>query len=132
MKALSLCLLCLLGLSLTKTQAQRSVQITEEYGITRLLDQRRALNFDRERNIKVWSIQILISRDKYLVTNTLAQFKAQFPDHKADWTYNQPYYKLNAGAFYTKLEAACLLHKLRKTYPEAFLYKNNQAKASDM
>ena len=130
---MSLKFLLFLVFSLLAFQSQaQKVDLVEEYGITRLLDQRRALNFDKERNIRVWSVQLVISRDKYHVTETLSRFKAQFPEYKADWSYTQPYYKLNAGAFYTKLEATCLLHKLRKAYPEAFLYKNNQAKSADM
>jgi hypothetical protein len=115
------------------SQAQlRNIQVVEDYGIRRLLDQRKSLNFNKQRSIRVWSVQLMISRDKYTITETLSRFRAQFPEVKADWSYDQPYYKLNAGAFFTKLEATSLLHKLKKQYPEAFLYKNPQAKPSDM
>lgn len=122
-----------LGCSVLGGLSAQSLSIFEEPGISRLLEQRRKLNFDPDRYIKVWSVQIMISRDKLRVMERKREVKRRFShDISVEWSYEQPYYKLNAGAFFTKLEAAGLLRQLIDIYPEAYIFKNGQAHPAHM
>lgn len=111
--------------------AVAQITVTEDAGIRNLMDRRKELNFKKDRYIKAWSIQIMVSRDKYEVLEKKEAFEKEYDDYKVDWTYEQPNYKLNVGAYYTKLEATMAMHKLLEDYPDAYVFKNNQAKASD-
>ena len=110
----------------------QNIRIQEEFGITRMLEQRKKLNFDKDRTIKVWSVQVMIAREKYRIMERKADIERRFADLGVEWSYEQPYYKLNAGAFFSKLEAASLLAHLINIYPEAYIFKNGQAKPEDM
>lgn len=110
------------------------VRVTEESSIRRMLDHRKALNFQRDRNIKVWSVQLFLTRDKYLATQKVNEVKqrTKYLQSAVDWFYEAPYYRVYAGGFYTKLEAASLLNKVVELYPDAILFKNVEAKPSDI
>jgi hypothetical protein len=122
--------LFLILMSITDS-AVAQITVTEDAGIRNLMDRRKELNFKKDRYIKAWSIQIMVSRDKYEVLEKKEAFEKEYDDYKVDWTYEQPNYKLNVGAYYTKLEATMAMHKLLEDYPDAYVFKNNQAKASD-
>ena len=111
--------------------AQSGIFVEEEDAIRQMMDSRKELNFKKDRAIKAWSIQLLVTRDKYLVMEKKEDFAKNFKEFKIDWSYEQPYYRLNVGAFYTKLEATMVLHKFIENYPDGYVFKNNQAKASD-
>jgi hypothetical protein len=122
--------LFLILMSITDS-AVAQITVTEDAGIRNLMDRRKELNFKKDRYIKAWSIQIMVSRDKYEVLEKKEAFEKEYDDYKVDWTYEQPNYKLNVGAYYTKLEATMAMHKLLENYPDAYVFKNNQAKPSD-
>ena len=110
------------------------VRVTEEPSIRQLLDHRKALNFQKDRKMKVWSVQLFLSRDKYLATQKVSEVKNRTNNitSKVDWFYEAPYYRIYAGGFYTKLEAVSMLNQLVEMYPEAIVFKNTEAKPSDM
>ena len=131
MKSLLLIIFSFLYFTDFSLHAQSNINIVEDNGIRLLMDSRKELNFKKERRIKAWSVQLLVTRDKFQVLEALEEVKKEFKDYKSDWTYEQPYYKLNVGAYYTKLEATIVMHKFIKEYPDAYVFKNNQAKASE-
>jgi|VirMetMinimDraft_7_1064189.scaffolds.fasta_scaffold09649_5 hypothetical protein len=110
------------------------VRVVEENSIRQILDHRKALNFTKDRKVKVWSVQLYLSRDKYLATQQVseARKKTRNVTSKVDWFYEAPYYRIYAGGFYTKLEAVALLNELVVTYPDAIVFKNTEAKPADM
>lgn len=110
------------------------LHVVEEHSIRQLLDHRKSLNFQKDRKLKVWSVQLLLSRDKYLATQQVTEIKKVIQNitTKVDWIYEAPYYRIYAGGFYTKLEAATLLNKLVEFYPDAIVFKNGEAKPTDM
>jgi len=111
--------------------AKAQVIVSEAPGIRQMMDVRKELNFKKDRYIKAWSIQIMVSRDKYEVLEKKEAFEKEYEDFVVEWTYEQPNYKLNVGAYYTKLEATIAMHKLSEDFPDAYVFKNNQAKASE-
>jgi hypothetical protein len=115
-------------------QEEGILHVTEEYSIRQLLDHRKALNFQKDRKLKVWSVQLFLSRDKYLATKKVTEAKNRTKNltSKVDWFYEAPYYRIYAGGFYTKMEAVSLLNDLVDIFPEAIVFKNTEAKPSDM
>lgn len=110
------------------------VVINETLAVREMLDHRKALNFQRNRVFTAWSVQLLITRDKYKVKTTELNIKRQLSgqDLAIDWFYEEPYYRIYVGCFYTKMEAATLLNKLLPLFPKAYLFKNNEAKPGNM
>jgi hypothetical protein len=110
------------------------VRVVEENSIRQILDHRKALNFTKDRTVKVWSVQLYLSRDKYLATQQVseARRKTRNVTSEVDWFYEAPYYRIYAGGFYTKLEAVALLNDLVGMYPDAIVFKNTEAKPGDM
>lgn len=127
-------LLLLIVVNLQAQPSEGIVRVTEESSIRQILDHRKALNFQRDRHIKVWSVQLFLTRDKYLATQKVNEIKqrTKYLSSEIDWFYEAPYYRVYAGGFYTKLEASSLLSKVVDLYPDAILFKNTEAKPSDM
>jgi hypothetical protein len=131
MKRLKIVIIFFLLLFICRLSAQTGIYIIEEDAIRQMMDSRKELNFKKDRNIKAWSIQIMVTRDKYEVVEKKDEFNRSYDEFKVDWSYEQPYYRLNVGAFYTKLEATMVLNKFIEKYPDAYVFKNDQAKPSD-
>jgi hypothetical protein len=111
--------------------AQSNISLTEDSRVKQMLDSRKELNFKKNRLIKAWSIQLFVTRDKYVVIEKQEEIIDKFKDVNIDWSYEQPFYRLESGAYYTKLDATMALEKFKKLYPEAFVIKKSNAKASD-
>jgi hypothetical protein len=120
---------CVATIGGTKLSAQCT--LVEEDAIRLMMDSRKELNFKKDRNVKAWSIQIHVTRDKYEIIQKKEEFSKNYKELKIDWTYEQPNYRLNVGAFYTKLEATIAMHKFIDKYPDAYVFKNHQVKPSD-
>ena len=118
----------------TAEQTNTTVRINEESSIREMLDHRKTLNFDQKRKIKAWSVQVFLTREKYLAAQKTSAIRNQFKhlNHKVDWFYANPYYRIYTGSFYTKIEAAGLLNQLVKEYPDAIIFKNSEAKPENM
>ena len=71
----ALTFLFLLIVSSLSAQEQGILHVTEEFSIRTLLDHRKSLNFQKDRKLKVWSVQLLLSRDKYLATRKVVEVK---------------------------------------------------------
>lgn len=127
-------LMAVLLASTLVAQREGILHITEAFSIRTLLDHRKSLNFQKERKLKAWSVQLLLSRDKYLATRKVVEVKksTRYITSKVDWFYQAPYYRIYAGAFYTKLEAATLLNLLIEQFPDAIVFKNTEARPTDM
>jgi len=110
------------------------LRVTEESSIRQLLDHRKALNYQRDRKIKAWSVQIYLGRDKYEATKmvTNAKLRLRNVTAKVDWFYEAPYYRIYAGGFSTKLEAMSLLSQILPQYPSAIIFKNAEVRPNDL
>lgn len=119
-------------LAVTSSAQSEKIHVREERAIRLMLDHRKALNFEKGRTIKAWSVQLMITRDKYEVSKRKNEVERHFKNVKVDWVFEAPYYRLSAGVFYTKLEAEKLLNNLITRYPKACLFKNSRANPSDL
>ncbi|THD69011.1 SPOR domain-containing protein [Robertkochia marina] len=53
--------------------------------------------------------------------DALKEFRKEYPDWKADISFELPNYKVRVGKFRTRLEADRRLMEVKKTHPSAFL-----------
>lgn len=79
-----------------------------------------------------WRIQILATTDRRKMEEAKSKFLANYPDISIDWTHSKPYYRLRAGAFESKLNAARLLYILKEDYPSAYPAKDNNIRPQEL
>jgi hypothetical protein len=127
--------LCLfLGIGFFQSIVAQGISVQEDPAVRSLMDSRKYSNFKKDRTFRAWSVQVAVARDKYEILQKMQEVRAMFRDEigiKIDWTYEEPYYRLNAGAYFLKLEANALLMRITQKYPDAYLFKNSQVKATD-
>jgi hypothetical protein len=58
------------------------ISVTEDKGIRYMLDLRKEMNFKKDRYIKAWSVQVMVSRDKYEVLEKKESFLNDFKEEK--------------------------------------------------
>lgn len=97
----------------------QQVLINEPPGVSGLMEQWVRTN---RANAKVegWRVQLVSSTDRTRVEAEKVRFLRLHPDVPADWVHEKPYYKLRAGAFHTRLEAAAFLQTLHDDFPGAY------------
>ncbi len=111
-----------------KTEAQ--INIVEDGLVQAMIQRHKDIN--RTSTIAGWRVQLAASTDRNSVTSTKSKFLNIYPELRADWTYKAPYYKLNAGAFLTKLEATRLKYKIKKNFPNAYIVRDEKIKLSEL
>lgn len=67
-----------------------------------------------------WRIQLLATTDRQEMESTVYRFRILYPYIKVDWQHEQPYYKIRAGAFQTKLDTYRILYLIKQDYPGAY------------
>ena len=78
-----------------------------------------------------YRIQITFSTIREDVYNAKIDFYRNFPNIQCYIVYEQPYHKLRAGAYLTKLEASKYLTRIIHAYPEAFIVRDRIKKKSN-
>jgi hypothetical protein len=71
-----------------------------------------------------WRVQILATTDRQRLESVQQSFRYHYPNIPVDWEHNPPYYKLQAGAFSTKLDALRLKFILSKEYEGLYLVRD--------
>ncbi len=111
----------------TGTDAQ--INIVEDGLVQAMIQRHKETN--RSMTVAGWRVQLAAGTDRNMVTSTKSKFLSVYPEFDAEWTYKAPYYKLNTGAFLTKLEAARLKYKIRKEFPNAYIIRDEKIKPSE-
>lgn len=111
--------------------AQGLITLNEEPAVRELQDRRKAVQFDKKRRLTAWSVQVLVTRERHIADQKKAEINRRYSDLHADWEYDYPYYRVNMGAYFTKLDAEGLLYKLKRHYPQAYIIKNKNIKPAD-
>ena len=103
--------------------AQNRVHYDMEPGIVRIQEDY-VNNWRKVGNTNGYRIQIAA----YSGVNSKSQaeyarnsFNAIFPYTKAYLTYNEPYFKVRVGDYFTRLEAFKELESIKQTYPSAYI-----------
>lgn len=68
-----------------------------------------------------YRVQINFSQDENAVDKMQADFAGKYAGIPSYISYKQPYFRLSAGDFRSKLQAVDFLEKIRKDYPGAFV-----------
>ncbi|MCP9237664.1 SPOR domain-containing protein [Lewinella sp. JB7] len=122
------CFLCFLLLSSVALTAQRNYRVTPDPDVARVLDVFAEVS-EREDKVEGWRVQILATTDRRQLETTETAFRANYPSVPVDWVHNTPYYKLRAGAFYTRQEADQLRQTLSKEFESVYLVKDEVSEA---
>ena len=108
----------------------QKIQINEDPSITLLMTAWKTGNREKP-SIAGWRVQLMSSTDRKQVEEGKTKFRAQFQDVHADWVQERPYYKLQVGAFLTKLEALAFCLELKDLYPGAYPAQDNNIHARE-
>lgn len=104
-------LLCLIPVF----SSAQNIQYVEEPKIAEMMDRFVTLNKSKVF-LQGWRIQIMATPDRQKVEGAKANFRYRYPNIPVDWVHDKPWYKLQAGAFATKLEALRLKNILSQEY----------------
>jgi len=111
------------------TGIDAQINIVEDGLVQAMIQRHKETN--RSMTLAGWRVQLAAGTDRNMVTSTKSKFLSIYPEFDAEWTYKAPYYKLNTGAFRTKLEAARLKYNIRKEFPNAYIIRDEKIKPSE-
>lgn len=66
-------------------------------------------------------VQIDFGQDRNAINKIQTDFSGKYPGITSYISYKQPYFRVSAGDFRTRLEALRFLNSVRKDYPGAFV-----------
>lgn len=113
----------LLSVSFTFAFAQGSVHYDIEPGIVRIQEDY-INNWRKVGEINGYRIQIAAYsgvNSKSQAEAAKSSFTSLFPYTKAYLIYNEPYFKVRVGNYYSRLQAYKDLEVIRLTYPSAYI-----------
>lgn len=109
----------------------QNIQIKEDPLIAQMMD-RFIKNNKATTTVDGWRVQVLATPDRQQLESARQVFQYKYPNIPIDWVHANPWYKLYAGAFKTKLEAIRLQYLLRRDYPSAYLVKDNTVRPAEL
>ena len=115
----------------TTWSVSAQVTISEDYLIERIMHRYAQLNKSHVTT-SGWRIQVFASTDRRRVEAAYAGFQSRFPGIPCEWKHIDPYYKLRAGAYQTRLEAIAALEKIKVHYRTAFPTIDKNIKISEL
>ncbi len=122
-------LLCIIGCAMALPA--QNIQLREESQISQMMERFAAIN-KATATVNGWRVQVLATPDRQQLERTRQIFQYKYPNIPIDWKHANPWYKLYAGAFSTKLEAIRLQYLLRRDYPSAYLVRDNTVRPAEL
>ncbi|WP_396602307.1 SPOR domain-containing protein [Algibacter sp. R77976] len=116
-----LSLLCLILTSTYGFSQQGNVVVNQDKHITVLLDLKKELN-KNETSPERYKIQVY-SGNRSGAYNAQEEFSSAFGSWHPTMQYETPNFKIWAGNFRTRLEADRALKKIKRKFPNAFIFK---------
>ena len=104
------------------------VNIQEEESVSRFMNDYKRINTENPKQ-KAWKIQIIATNDRRKMEDAISKFSKYFPDHKPDWSHENPYYKVKVGAFETKEDLYSFLLAVKQHFSGAIPVVENIAKS---
>lgn len=116
-------LLCIVFAAPSFAQQDSAIHITASAAIHATIQKR--IDFARYSHgvLPGYRIQINFSQDRNETNKLRSDFSAKFPNLPTYLPYQQPYFKLYAGDFRTKLDAVRNLRMIKKDFPAAFVVR---------
>jgi hypothetical protein len=101
-----------------------AIHITEAPGVSHTMQKK--LEYARLSHgvFPGYRIQVSFGQNRNDANKLRSDFSGKFPALPTYLTYSQPYFKIYAGDFRTKLEAVKYLAQVKKDYPGAFVVKD--------
>lgn len=130
MNHLFLCLVLLAGLS-QPIFAQNNISIKEDDNIANMMEAFAAQN-KAKSFVDGWRVQIIATPDRQRLETVKQSFQYRYPSIPVTWVHVKPYYKLQAGAFTSKLEALRLKYILEQEYKGIYLVKDDAIKPQEL
>lgn len=97
--------------------------VLQDEKISFLLHAHRSAMIDR-RGVPGFRVHLYMDsgiRSRLNTQQEQAAFEEKYPDQKSYIIYEEPYFKLRAGDFRTRLDARRFLEKIRRDYPAAYI-----------
>ncbi len=78
-----------------------------------------------------YRVQIYSGPDRKAAYDAQARFQSKYPEQRTYITYKEPYFKVNAGDYRTRLEAERIMQQLKGNFTSLFIIseKINPSKA---
>lgn len=115
-----------------QSYAQGTITITQDPKIEQLRSLHAWYNNQPDTRIPGFQVVAMTTTDRTQATNAKIKLLRQFPSMKVDMNYDQePYYRVTVGAYRSRLQAETLRHKMKQTFPTAFIGINRNLKPAD-
>ena len=128
MRTLLVFAVVLFATATSRAQQYRNLVVTPDPDVERVLNLFAEVS-EAEEEVEGWRVQILATTDRQQLERTEADFKSTYPSVPVDWVHNSPYYKLRAGAFFTRPEADGLRQRLSREFEGVYLVKDEVTEA---
>lgn len=126
---------CLISLSFNSLQAQvkpntvaeqvigdePNLQLSEDARLTLIINKRVAFNKKLASTPQGYRIVLYSGRIRQLAYNAQERFKREYPEQEAYLTYVFPNFKITAGDYKTKEQAALVLNEIKALFPDQIL-----------
>ena len=109
--------LCLMAFSNFSTAQAGNVVINQDDSIIKLLELKKEIDIDTDR----YKIQIF-SGSRFKAEETESDFDSSYNQWSSKLVYETPNYKVWVGSFRTRLESERALIKIKRKFPNAFIF----------
>lgn len=106
--------------TVTDTLPNKNVVIVQD-SLIRFLVEQNIANNELKKTMSGFRVQIASSTNRKSILELKTQFEQLYPDAKAYFIYQQPYFKLRIGNFQTRLAANQFLQIVLKDFDAAFI-----------
>lgn len=125
-----LILLCSL-LWITPAYLEAQVIVKTPSSIDNLMMQFEQMNTAKDK-MSGYRLQIIASDDRRKVDNVRSKVSQSHPEYRVIWKFSNPYYKVLAGAFRTKLEAERARYLVGQTYNNVLIVLDNEIPRTEL
>jgi len=112
-------------------QLDAQIRVIENSEVARVMDQYAATN-RLTTNVPGWRIQLMATTDRRKMEDAKSEFMARYPYIPIDFIHANPYYKLRAGAFATKLETQRVLYMIKSDFPSAYPAQDKNIRPAEL
>lgn len=110
--------------------AQGKISVNAPVSVNQMMDRYVELQ-KATTSMTGWRIQLLATTDRQEMESALYRFQSLYPYIRVDWVHAKPYYKIQAGAFKSKLESYRILYLIKRDYPGAYPAIDNSIKPEE-
>ena len=111
-----------LGQNIVAKQDTNGITVVQDKRLPKLLD---TYIETQPEGVPGYRVQVFFTDKKAVALDIKTSFKEKFRDYDAKVDYAEPYYKVLAGAFRTKLQAEKLLNMVKGAFPGSFVVNSN-------